>query len=107
MKVDAVEVTRDIAVQWKNLDVAMVNGSTVRLRVMRDSTAPWHYHRASYELFYVIAGRLFLDFEATTEELTAGQLLSVPPMTKHRARAMERVTLLVIDATDSDTSRVE
>ena len=106
-KVDALELAQDVQEPWKSLNVAEVNGSTVRVRVMQDITAPWHYHQTSHELFYVIAGRVFLDFESSTEELTTGQLLGVPPMITHRARAAERVTLLVIDAAEGDTHRVE
>jgi mannose-6-phosphate isomerase-like protein (cupin superfamily) len=107
MKVDVLALTQEVQEPWKSLNVAEVNGSTVRVRVMQDITAPWHYHQHSHEMFYVIAGRVFIDFESSTVELTPGQLLSVPPMTKHRARAAERVTLLVIDATEGDTHRVE
>ncbi len=98
MKVDAIALTRDVDAQWKSVNVAEVNGSKVRVRVMQDVTARWHYHGTSHELFYVIAGRVFIDFDSSTEELTAGQLLSVPPMTRHRARATQRAVLLVIDS---------
>jgi len=106
MKVDAIALTRDVDAQWKSVNVAEVNGSKVRVRVMQDVTARWHYHGTSHELFYVIAGRVFIDFDSSTEELTAGQLLSVPPMTRHRARATQRAVLLVIDSTDGDTHTV-
>jgi hypothetical protein len=40
---------------WSSHDVATVNGSAVRFRVMEDKTAAWHIHDHSDELFYVLS----------------------------------------------------
>ena len=82
---------------WKSINVATVNGSAVRFRVMQDTTANWHKHDEGDELFYVVSGVVFIDTHDGAKELRPGQLIVVPAGTRHRARVEGRATLLVID----------
>lgn len=70
---------------WHNWVVAEVNDHVVRASVLgRDFH--WHAHPDSDELFYVVDGRLWIDFEEGTVELGPGQLLKVPRGVRHRTR---------------------
>jgi mannose-6-phosphate isomerase-like protein (cupin superfamily) len=89
---------RGITDSWKSIDVAKVNGNTVRFRVMENVTANWHTHVHSDELFYVLSGTVYMDTEYGTQEIRSGQLFVVPLGTLHRARVTNRATLLVIDS---------
>ena len=82
---------------WKSVDVATVNGNTVRLRTMQNFTARWHSHVESDELFYVLSGLFHLDTDERTLDLRAGELFVVPAGVRHRGRAGARTTLLVVD----------
>jgi mannose-6-phosphate isomerase-like protein (cupin superfamily) len=83
---------------WKSIDVATVNGNAVRFRVMENVTANWHVHAHSDELFYVLSGTVYMDTEHGTWEIRSGHLFVVPSGTLHRARVMDRATLLVVDS---------
>src|SRR5476649_2693570 len=85
------------SVDWKSVDVAMVNSNTVRCRMMEGVVAPWHVHPESDEMFYVLSGLFCLDTEEGTAEVRAGELLVVPAGTRHRGRADARTALLVVD----------
>jgi mannose-6-phosphate isomerase-like protein (cupin superfamily) len=99
--VDLQSLQRDVTEAWKSLDLASVNGNAVRLRVMQGTTANWHVHETSDELFYVISGTFYMDTEHGTKLIEAGQLFVVPAGTRHRGRVEGRATLLVIDSIDA------
>ena len=89
---------RGITDSWKSIDVAKVNGNTVRFRVMENVTANWHTHAHSDELFYVLSGIVYMDTQHGTQEIRSGHLFVVSSGTPHRARVMDRATLLVVDS---------
>jgi mannose-6-phosphate isomerase-like protein (cupin superfamily) len=98
---DLQSLQRGMTEAWKSLDLANVNGNAVRLRVMQGTTANWHVHETSDELFYVISGTVYMDTEHGTNLIEAGQLFVVPAGTQHRSRVEGRATLLVIDRMDA------
>ena len=82
---------------WRSFNVATVNGNRVRFRVMENTTANWHVHENSDELFYVVSGTVLMDTERGVGEIQSRQHLVIPAATRHRARVEGRATLLVID----------
>jgi mannose-6-phosphate isomerase-like protein (cupin superfamily) len=87
---------------WKSVDVATVNGNTVRWRTMQNFTTRWYSHVESDELFYVLSGLLHLDTDERTVDVRAGELFVVPAGVRHRGRAGARTTLLVVDCIRGD-----
>jgi quercetin dioxygenase-like cupin family protein len=79
---------------WKSVDLATVNGTTVRLRTMEKFTARWHAHVEGDELFYVLSGLFYLDTDERTVELRAGEVFVVPAGVRHRGRAETQTTLV-------------
>jgi mannose-6-phosphate isomerase-like protein (cupin superfamily) len=79
-----------VADAWKSFDVATVNRNTARFRVMENTTANWHVHERSDELFYVVPGTVLIDTEHGAHEVQSGQLFVVPAGTQHRARVEGR-----------------
>ena len=61
----------------------------------------WHSHDRSDELFYVIEGKLFVDFADKTEEVLPGELITVPKGIKHRTRADYRTIMLCFEHKDN------
>jgi mannose-6-phosphate isomerase-like protein (cupin superfamily) len=96
-KVDVFEKTKDITDDWKNLAIAEVNDHEVRVSVI-SREFHWHVHQKSDELFYIIEGRLFVDFEDRTVELAPGQMITVPKGVRHRTRSEERTLLLCFES---------
>ena len=61
----------------------------------------WHRHDKEDEFFYVVEGRLSIDFKGHTVELTSLQGIVVPRGVKHRPRAPERTLVLMVEADSS------
>ena len=82
--------------QWSNQTLCRVNDCVVRLGVIQGEFH-WHHHDREDEFFYVVEGRLFIDLEGRTVELTPGQGFTVPHGVTHRTRAPERTVILMFE----------
>jgi mannose-6-phosphate isomerase-like protein (cupin superfamily) len=82
---------------WFNQTLCRVNDSLVRLGIFKGEFH-WHRHDREDEFFYVVEGKLFIDFEGRTVELAPRQGLVVPKGVKHRPRALERTLVLMVEA---------
>ena len=81
---------------WYNQTLCQVNGSVVRLGVVRGEYH-WHKHDDEDEFFYVVEGRLLLDLEGRTVDLGPQQGFVVPKGVPHRTRAQERTVILMVE----------
>ena len=81
---------------WYNQTLCTVNGSVVRLGVIQGEYH-WHKHDADDEFFYVVEGRLLIDLEERTVELTPRQGFVVPRGLLHRTRAPQRTIILMVE----------
>src|SRR5262249_31702021 len=93
--VDARALVEACEEPWYNQTLCRVNDSVVRLGVLRGEFH-WHKHTREDEFFYVLEGRLLVDLEGRTVELTANRGLVVPKGVLHRTRAPERVVVLMV-----------
>ncbi len=84
---------------WYNQTLCKVNGSVVRLGVVKGEYH-WHKHDQDDEFFYVVEGRLIIDLEDRTIELAPRQGFVVPKGIMHRTRAAERTTILMVENQD-------
>src|SRR3974377_2015797 len=82
--------------KWYNQTLCAVNDSVVRLGVVQGEYH-WHKHDGDDEFFYVVEGRLFVDFEDRTVELAPRQAIVVPKGVVHRTRALERTIMLMVE----------
>jgi mannose-6-phosphate isomerase-like protein (cupin superfamily) len=81
---------------WYNQTLCQVNGSVVRLGVIRGEYH-WHKHANDDEFFYVVEGKLLIDLEDRIVELSPRQGFVVPKGTLHRTRAPERTVILMME----------
>ena len=81
---------------WYSQTLCQVNDSVVRLGVVQGEYH-WHQHERDDEFFYVIDGKLFIDLEDRTVELSPRQGFVVPKGTVHRTRAPQRTTILMVE----------
>jgi mannose-6-phosphate isomerase-like protein (cupin superfamily) len=81
---------------WFNQTLCKVNESVVRVGVI-EGEYHWHKHTEDDEFFYVVAGRLFIDLEGRTVELSPRQGFVVPKGTLHRTRSPERTVILMVE----------
>jgi mannose-6-phosphate isomerase-like protein (cupin superfamily) len=89
--------------QWWNQTLCQVNDSVVRVGVIRGDYH-WHKHQNEDEFFYVVSGRLLIDFERRGDDepgkvvtLEPGQGFVVPRGVVHRTRAAERTVILMVE----------
>lgn len=57
----------------------------------------WHSHADEDELFYVVAGKLMLHFEAGTVTLHPGDLLVVPKGMRHKPETTVETWVMLIE----------
>ncbi len=89
-----VDACRD---RWWNQTLCRVNDAIVRLGVVQGEYH-WHKHDGEDEFFYVVEGRLLVDLEGRTIELSPRQGVVVPRGVVHRTRAPERTVMLMVEA---------
>jgi mannose-6-phosphate isomerase-like protein (cupin superfamily) len=94
--VDVQKLQEDCREAWFNQTLCRVNDCVVRLGIVKGEFH-WHKHDREDEFFYVVEGRLFLDLEDRTVELTPRQGFMVPREVVHRTRAPERTVMLMIE----------
>jgi len=82
--------------KWYNQTLCQVNGSVVRLGVVQGEYH-WHKHADDDEFFYVVEGKLLIDLEGRTIELSPRQGTVVPKGVLHRTRALQRTVILMVE----------
>jgi mannose-6-phosphate isomerase-like protein (cupin superfamily) len=82
--------------KWFNQTLCKVNESVVRMGVV-EGEYHGHKHDEDDEFFYVVEGKLLIDFEGRTVELEPGQGLVVPKAVMHRPRAPRRTVILMVE----------
>ena len=96
-KIDIATLEKACPHDWFNQTLCRVNDSLVRLGIFKGEFH-WHRHDREDEFFYVVEGKLFIDFEGRTVELAPQQGMVVPRGLKHRPRAPERTLVLMVEA---------
>jgi mannose-6-phosphate isomerase-like protein (cupin superfamily) len=94
--IDVPALAATVQEPWFNQTLCRVNDCVVRLGVLHGEFH-WHKHDAEDEFFHVVAGKLLIDLEGRTVELSPGQGLLVPKGVVHRTRAPQRCVVLMIE----------
>ncbi len=84
---------------WYNQTLSRVNDSVVRLAVIQGEYH-WHKHDDLDEFFLVLDGRLLIDLEGRTVDLSRWQGFVVPKGVVHRTRAPERTVMIMVEGAD-------
>lgn len=82
--------------EWTNIVISHVNDSLVRLGVIKGEYH-WHKHEEEDEFFFVVDGKLYLDIEDRTIELSPKDCYTVPKGIIHRTRASETTVILMVE----------
>ena len=96
--IDIGEVERSVQEEWFNQTLCRVNDCVVRVGVFKKGEFHWHKHDKEDEFFFVLEGKLVIDFKDRTVELAPKQGIVVPRGVKHRPRAPERTLVLMVEA---------
>ncbi len=81
---------------WYNQTLCRVNDCVMRLGVLEGEYI-WHKHDDEDEFFYVVEGKLLMDLEDRTVELTERQGFTVPRGVRHRPRCPHRTVVLMVE----------
>jgi len=81
---------------WFNQTLCRVNGSVVRVGVVQGEYH-WHKHDDLDEFFFVLDGRFLIDTDSRTIELGPRQGVVIPKGVRHRPRAPEKTTLIMVE----------
>ena len=82
--------------KWYNQTLCKVNESVVRVAII-EGEYHWHKHDQDDEFFYVVEGKLIIDLEDRSVELSPRQGLVVPKGIVHRTRAPQRTVILMVE----------
>ncbi|MEM9917337.1 MAG: cupin domain-containing protein [Bacteroidota bacterium] len=81
---------------WSPKIVGKLNGQLVKLAKFKGAFV-MHEHEKEDELFYVIAGELFIELENKTLHLKPGEFVIIPKGTKHKPYAPEEVQVMLFE----------
>ncbi|HUR95674.1 MAG TPA: cupin domain-containing protein [Gemmatimonadales bacterium] len=81
---------------WSPKVVAEMNGQYVKV-VKLLGQMDWHSHAAEDELFWIMRGRLRLEFRDHVAELAEGQCCVVPRGVEHHPDAAEECWMVLIE----------
>ncbi len=95
-KINLAERFSRITEHWRPKIVAELNGQVVRL-VKVQGEFVWHQHAGEDELFYVVRGRLRIEFRDGPVTLGPGEMLVVPRGVEHRPVAEEECEMLLFE----------
>ncbi|MEM8787804.1 MAG: cupin domain-containing protein [Pseudomonadota bacterium] len=95
-KVNLAEKLATFSDHWSPRVVADYNGNDVMVAKFLGAF-PFHHHPETDDFFLVLSGQVALDIEDRTLTLGPGELCVVPRGVRHRPRAVEEATLLLIE----------
>ena len=81
---------------WSPHSIAELNGQQVLIAKVKGSFV-WHSHKEEDELFYVLKGRLKMEFRDKTKEILQGEVIVVPKGVEHRPSADEETWILLFE----------
>jgi len=82
--------------QWFNQTLCELNDSVVRLGIIHGEFH-WHKHDEEDEFFLVLDGKLLIDLEKETIELSRHEAFTIPKGVVHRTRAPEKTVILMVE----------
>jgi mannose-6-phosphate isomerase-like protein (cupin superfamily) len=77
--------------------IAKMNGHVFTLIKAKDRTLDFHIHQDSDEVFFIVEGRMKLEFRDRIVQLNAGEMCVVPKGTEHRPVCETEVTTMLIE----------
>ncbi len=90
---DYINQTKD---KWINYTLCNVNDCLIRLGIF-EGEFHWHHHDKEDEFFYVISGKLLLDFKNETIELLPNQGYTISRGIEHRTRTKEKTVVIMVE----------
>ncbi len=94
--IDIPQMVKECKDKWFNQTLTKVNNSVVRVGIV-EGEYHWHKHNDDDEFFFVLEGKIYVDLENKTFELSPGQGMTVSRGIIHRTRAPEKTVMLMVE----------
>lgn len=92
---------------WSPRIIGELNGQHVKLAKVKGEFV-WHDHKDEDELFFIVKGKLKIEFRDKTVELSEGEMLIIPKGVEHKPVADDEVWLMLFEpAATKHTGEVE
>ncbi len=92
---------------WNPKIIGELNGQHVKLAKLKGEFV-WHHHDHEDELFYVVKGKLRMEFRNKTIEMEPGEMIVVPKGVEHKPVALEEVHVMLFEpASTLNTGNIE
>lgn len=82
--------------QWSPKVIAEMNDYQFKLVKIKDDFV-WHKHDDTDEVFIVLEGIIYIEFEDETIQISAGEMIVVPKGKKHKPYAKEEAKIMLIE----------
>ncbi len=92
---------------WNPRIISELNGQHVKLVKLKGEFV-WHHHDHEDELFYVLKGKLRMEFRNKAVDLEPGEMIVVPKGVEHKPLAFEEVHVMLFEpASTLNTGNIE
>jgi mannose-6-phosphate isomerase-like protein (cupin superfamily) len=92
---------------WNPGIIGELNGQHVKLAKLKGEFV-WHHHEHEDELFYVVKGKLKIEFRDKAVEINSGEMIIVPRGVEHKPSAEDEVHIMLFEpASTRNTGNVE
>ena len=81
---------------WSPKVIAEMNDYQYKLVKIKDDFV-WHKHDDTDEVFIVLEGMIYIEFEDETIEINEGEMIVVPRGTKHKPYANEEAKIMLVE----------
>ena len=78
--------------------IAKMNNHNFTLVRVKDRTLDFHTHTDSDEVFFIVDGKMKIEFKDNTVELNTGEMCVVPKGVEHRPICTSEVICLLIES---------
>lgn len=81
---------------WNPRVIAELNGQQVKISKIKGEFV-WHDHKNEDELFYILKGKMIMEFRDKKVEVNEGEMIVVPKGVEHRPIAVEEVWMMFFE----------
>jgi mannose-6-phosphate isomerase-like protein (cupin superfamily) len=81
---------------WSPKIVGELNGQQVKLAKFKGAF-DWHFHESEDELFFIVKGKLRMEFRDRIVELTENEMLIVPRGVEHKPVAEDEALVMLFE----------
>src|SRR4249919_2083623 len=82
--------------RWSPKIIAELNGQAVKLAKVKGEFV-WHDHKEEDEMFFIVKGKLKIEFRDRLIELNEGEMLVVPKGVEHKPIAEEETWVMLFE----------